>query len=175
MLIKEKNGLNGFLAVPVTFNAKTLWYEQKNIVLTVGEEEGELRWDFKWDSRFSNYSTRNLIFENKGHTEAPIKVEIEGYVNNPSISIYKDDILTGSLELPIEIQENEKIIYSTKDTDLYLVKESANGMQTNLFSVLDPNFVNFMKLNKGVNQIKLTADDDITKAKITIYVEYKAV
>lgn len=175
MLTKQKNGLNGALIVPTTFNAKTLWYEQKNIVLTVGEEEGEIRWDFKWDSKFSNYSTRNMIFENKGHTEAPIKLEIEGYVNNPSILVYKDGELTGSLELPVEIEENERLIYSTRDTDLYLVKQDANGVETNLFNALNPNFVNFIKLNKGVNQIKLTADEDITKAKITIYVEYKAV
>lgn len=172
---KSEIGSNGVLVVPAMFNAKSLWYEQKNIVLTVGEEEGEIRWDFVWDSRFADYTTRNLIFENKGHTEAPIKLEIEGYVNNPSIFVYKDKELTGSLELPVEIEENEKLIYSTRDTDLYLVKEDANGEQINLFNALNPNFINFIKLNKGVNQIKLIADEDITRAKITIYVEYKAV
>ena len=58
---------------------------------------------------------------------------------------------------------------------MYLIKKDANGNETNLFDVLNPNFINFMKLSKGVNQIKLAADEDITKAKITIYVEYKAV
>lgn len=163
------------LPCPVIMNCKSLWYEQKNIVLSVGENEGEIRWDFVWDSKFADYSTRNLIFENKGHTEAPIKLEIEGYVNNPSIFIYKDKELIGSLELPVEIQANEKLVYSTRDTDLYLIKKDANGNETNLFDVLNPNFINFMKLSKGVNQIKLAADEDITKAKITIYVEYKAV
>lgn len=157
------------------FNAKSLWYEQKNIVLNVEESEGEIRWDFAWDSKFADYSTRNLIFENKGHTEAPIKLEIEGYVNNPSIFIYKDKELTGSLELPVEIQANEKLIYSTRDTDLYIVKQDVNGVKTNLFDALNPNFINFMKLSKGVNQIKLAADEDITKAKITIYEEFKSI
>lgn len=58
---------------------------------------------------------------------------------------------------------------------MYLVKEDSNGIQTNLFDALNPNFINFIKLNKGINQIKMSADEDITKAKITIYVEYKAV
>ena len=156
-------------------NCKSLWYEQKNIVLNVSEEDGEIRWDFEWDSRFADNTTRNLIFDNKGHTEAPIKLEIEGYVKNPSIFIYKNHNLISSLELPIEIQENEKLIYSTRDTDLYLIKQNADGTINNLFDILNPNFINFIKLNKGINQIKLTANEDITKAKVTIYEEYKAV
>ena len=170
-----KFGTNGVLNVPVTFDAKSLWYEQKNIVLTVGDEEGEIRWDFEWDSRFVDYSTRNLLFENKGHTEAPIKLEIEGYVKNPSIFIYKNGKLTGSLELELELQEKEKLIYCTKDTDLIIKKQNADGTEENLFDLLNPNFINFIKLNKGINQVKLLAEEDITKAKITIYVEYKAV
>lgn len=161
--------------MPVTFNAKSLWYEQKNMVISVGEEEGEIRWDFEWDSRFSDYSIRNLLFENKGHTDAPIRVEIEGYVKNPSIFVYKNGELTGNLELTLELQENEKLIYCTKDTELTIKKENTDGTETNLFNSLSPNFINFIKLNKGINQIKLLAEEDITKAKIMVYVEYKAV
>lgn len=175
MQTKAKFGTDGVLRVPAIFNCKSLWYEQKNIVLTVGEEEGEIRWDFEWDSRFADYSIRNLFFENNGHTEAPIKLEIEGYVKNPSIFIYKNGELTGSLELELEIQENEKLIYCTKDTELLIKKQNTDGTETNLFDCLSPNFINFIKLNKGINQIKLLADEDITKAKITIFVEYKAV
>lgn len=163
------------LTCPILMNTKSLWYEQKEVVLTVGEEEGELRWDFEWDSRFSDYSIRNMIFENKGHTEAPVKLEIEGYVKNPSLFIYKNNELTGKLELTLELQEGEKLIYCTKDTDLYLKKQNVDGTETNLFECLSPNFINFLKLNKGVNTIKLMAEQDITKAKLTIYVEYKAV
>ena len=163
------------LPCPIMMNCKSLWYEQKNIVLTVGEEEGEIRWDFEWDSRFADYTTRSLLFENKGHTEAPIKLEIEGYVKNPSIFIYKNGELTGSLELTLELQENEKLIYCTKDTELLIKKQNADGTEENLFDLLSPNFINFIKLNKGINQVKLLAEEDITKAKITIYEEYKAV
>lgn len=116
-----------------------------------------------------------MLFENKGHTEAPIKLEIEGYVKNPSIFIYKNGELTGSLELKLELQENEKLIYCTKDTELLIKKQNADGTEENLFDLLSPNFINFIKLNKGINQVKLLAEEDITKAKITIYEEYKAV
>lgn len=172
---KTEKDPSGVLICPATFTTKSLWYEQKETVLTVGEDEDEIRWDFTWDSRFADYSTRSMIFENKGHTEAPFKLEIEGYVKNPSIFIYKDNKLTGKLELTLELQENEKLIYCTRDTDLYLIKQDTEGVETNLFECLSPNFVNFLKLNKGVNVIKLLAEQDITKAKITTYVEYKAV
>ena len=163
------------LTCPILMNTKSLWYEQKELAITVGEDQSEIRWDFTWDSRFADYSIRNMILENKGHTEAPFKLEIEGYIKNPSIFIFKNNQLTGKLELTLELQENEKLIYCTRDTDLYLTKQDAEGIETNLFECLSPNFVNFLKLNKGVNIIKLLAEQDITKAKITTYVEYKTV
>lgn len=166
---------NGVLVVPATFTVKSLWYEQKNIVLTVEAQSGEIRWDFVWDSRFVDYSIRNLVFENKGHAEAPIKLEINGYVENPAIQIIDNNGNEKSLELPVIIDTGEKLIYSTRDTDLYIVKVDANGVETNLFDCINPNFINFIKLSKGVNQIKITANEDITSATLTIYVEYKAV
>ena len=91
--------------------------------------------------------------------------------------IYINKILIENMKKSVKFifKPSKKLIYSTRDTDLYIVKQSANGTQTNLFNALNPNFINFIKLNKGVNQIKMTADEDITKAKITIYEEYKSI
>ena len=55
MFKKQKNGLNGYLIVPVTFTAKSLWYEPREITYNIDVITNELRWDFTWDPIFSNY------------------------------------------------------------------------------------------------------------------------
>lgn len=175
MLIKVKFGANGVLSVPVTFNAKTLWYEAKEVVYTIDSVSNELRWDFTWDSTFTAYDNRNILFENKGHEDAPFKLELDGEVVNPIITILEDNIEVKKLSLDgLTISQGETFIYNTKDTEQQIIKTSGSGT-TNLFDFLNPNFINFFKLRKGASTIRLEADGEITSGKLTIYVQYKAV
>lgn len=171
---KEKNGTDNVLRVPATFNCKSLWYEAKEVIYTIDTATNEIRWDFKWDSIFSAYDNRNIIFDNKGHTEAPFKLELNGEVISPIITILEDDVEVKKLDLTgLTIAEGETFIYNTKDTEQEIVKVG-NG-KTNLFDFLNPNFINFFKLRKGASKIRLEAEGEITKGKLTIYVQYKAV
>ena len=174
MLKKQKNGLNGYLIVPTTFTAKSLWYEPQEIIYTIDSITNELRWDFTWDPIFSNYDNRNIIFNNEGHIEAPFLLELDGEVVNPIITITDS---TGTKELNLTgltIEDDTKFIYNTKDTEqaIYILD---NGSKTNLFEFLNPNFINFYKLEKGVSTISLVADTEITSGKLTIFVQYIAV
>lgn len=73
----------GMLACPVTFNGLSLWYEQIVTNYTIEKIDNEIQWDFVWDSRFADYTSRSIVIENDGHVEAEIKVEIFGHVINP--------------------------------------------------------------------------------------------
>lgn len=163
------------LSCPIAMNAKSLWYEQKEIVYDIKTQENEVRWNFRFNSKFVNYNNRNIIFENKGHAEAPIKLEMMGYLINPSILISVNGKELYGLHLNLTLLEGEKLLYFTKDTDLYIYKQDAEGNLTNLFEDLDLNRVNFFKLPKGLCEISLTAENNVQNAKLTIYVEYKAV
>jgi len=173
-LIKHKNGADGFLIVPVTFTAKSLWYEPREITYNIDVISNELRWDFVWDPIFSNYDNRNIIFNNEGHIEAPFLLELDGEVINPIILI-TDSSGTRELDLTgLTVGSGTKFIYDTRDTSeaIYLL----NGdTKTNLFDFLNPNFINFFKLKKGVSTISLVADAEITSGKLTIYIQYVAV
>lgn len=172
---KTEIGQNGFLMVPATFNAKSLWYEAQEVVYTIDSVSNELRWDFQWDAIFTSYDSRNITFENKGHEEAPFKLELNGEVIDPIITILEDNVEVKQLDLTgLTIGAGEKFIYNTKDTEQQIIKKS-NNTETNLFSFLNPNFINFYKLRKGVSTIRLEADGEITSGKLTIYVQYKAV
>ena len=163
------------LTCPITMNCKSLWYEANEVVYTIDTTIDEIRWDFKWDSIFSAYDNRNIIFDNKGHAEAPFKLELNGEVINPIITILEDDVEVKKLDLTgLTIAEGETFIYNTKDTEQQIVKINSNET-TNLFDFLNPNFINFYKLRKGTSKIRLEADGEITSGKLTIYVQYKAV
>lgn len=174
MLRKHKNGLNGFLIAPVIFDAKTLWYEPREITYNIDVITNELRWDFQWNPIFSNYDNRNIVFNNEGHVEAPFLLELDGEVINPIITI-TDSTETKELDLTgLTIQNGTKFIYDTRDTSqaIYLLN---NNTKTNLFNFLNPNFINFLKLRKGVSTISLVADAEITSGKLTIFIQYVAV
>ena len=172
---KEKYGTDGVLRVPATFNCKSLWYEAKEVVYTIDSVTNELRWNFQWDSIFTAYDNRNIIFDNKGHAEAPFKLELNGEVVSPIITILEDDVEVKKLDLTgLTIATGETFIYNTKDTEQEIVKIGSGGT-TNLFDFLNPNFINFFKLRKGASKIRLEAENEITSGKLTIYVQYKAV
>lgn len=172
---KGEFGTDGVLRIPITFMCKSLWYEAKELVYNIDSVTNELRWDFEWNSAFTSYDNRNIVFENKGHTEAPFKLELNGEVINPKITIFEDEKEVGKLDLTgLTINSEEKFIYNTKDTGEQIYKEGAMWKE-NLFNFLNPNFINFYKLRKGVSKIRLEADNEITNGKLTIYVQYKAV
>lgn len=172
---KGEIGIDGVLRIPITFISKSLWYEAKEVVYNIDSVTNEVRWNFKWNSAFSSYDNRNIVFENKGHTRAPFKLELNGEIMNPIITIFEEEQEVARLDLTgLIVKTGETLIYNTKDTKEQIYKKTETGKE-NLFTFLNPNFINFYKLRKGVSKIRLEADNEIINGKLTIYVQYKAV
>ena len=147
-LEKTEIQTTGVISEPIAFACLSLWYEENKYIYTVEEITDELRWDFEWDARFTDYENRSVTFENKGHVKAPFLLEMGGYILNPCISVYVNKEKVNELKLDITINENEKLIYSTKDNELLLCKQLKDGTMQNLFNSLDLNNINFFKLPK---------------------------
>lgn len=145
---KGQKGLNGLLICPVIFTTKSLWYEQKEVVYNITTQEDEVRWNFRFNSRFVSYNNRKIIFQNQGHTDAPFLVEMDGYLLNPSILIEVNGEEIYELTFNLTIQAEEKLFYCTRDTDLFVYKQASDGTITNLFDSLDLNKINFFKIPK---------------------------
>ena len=177
----EKNPDTGVLSSPIDLDCKSLWYEEKTVTQAIEPTEDEVRWDFKWDSKFTGYDSRSLQTVNEGHVEAPIEVEIDGHVLNPSIELYVDGELVQTVEFNVEIDGYEKLLYGTKENGFYVKKQNTDGTTEDLYeyedsSVLDFGNDNVIRLPKGRScEIRLNAETDIEKAKITVYNFYKFV
>ena len=72
------------------------------------------------------------------------------------------------------VAANERLIYSTVDDNLCFKKINDEG-EVNLFQTLDLNGLNFNKLKKGINKIKVTANNEIKEIIIKVYPEEETV
>ena len=177
-ITKTQKQTNGIISETITFDCLSLWYEENTFIHTIQPKTNEIRWDFKWDSKFIDYSTRSLQYINNGHVESPILVEINGHVENPKIELYVEGQLYQELPFTVEIEEYEKLLYGTQEGNFYLNKQKTDGTLENLFKldVLDPKNDEVIRLPKNKScELRLTADNEILNAKVTIFAYYKAI
>lgn len=71
------------LSSSISFDCLTLWYQDKETVYTINKLEEELQWDFRWGTRFADYTSRSITFNNNGHTKASFKLEMNNYLIKP--------------------------------------------------------------------------------------------
>ena len=169
---------NGILSEPVVFDCLSLWYEENTIIYTIEPQTNEIRWNFEWDSRFTDYDTRTLQYINQGHVEAPIYVEIDGQVINPKIELYVEGELYQTVAINTDIAQYEKLLYDSRENQFFIGKQNTDGTKNTLFSLdyIDFENDNVIRLPKNRScEIRLTADNEVLNAKLTIYPRYKAV
>lgn len=161
----------------IVFDCLTLWYQDEETTYTISEMEEEVQWNFRWDARFSDYTSRSIVFDNNGHIEAPLQLEMCNYLINPGFYILKDGKVINELKFPITLQKGEKILYSSKDNELFIRKQNANGSYESLFKqkYIDLNKNNIFRIPKGMCEITLFADNNIYDAKLNIFKQYKVV
>ena len=177
-LTKTEKQTNNVISEAIVFDCLSLWYEESTTIYTIDLLENEMRWDFKWDSEFSDYNSRSLNYINQGHVEAPILVEMEGHLVNPEIQLYVEGELYQTVSFNVEIQQYEKLLYGTKENDFYIAKQNTDGTITSLFNldVIDFENDNVIRLPKNKScELVLVAESEILNAKVTILSYYKAV
>lgn len=175
---KTQKQTNAIISEAIVFNCLSLWYEENIVNYNIEDVENEIRWDFEWDSRFNEYDSRSLSFINEGHTEAPIEVEIKGHVLNPKIELFVEGQLYQTVTFTVDISQYEKLLYGTKENEFYIMKRNPDGTKTSLFNldVIDFENDNVIRLPQNKScEIKISAANDVSEAKITILTYYKAV
>lgn len=174
----EIDKATGMLIVPVAFDCLSLWYKKSNVIYNTTNTGEEIRWDFSWDSKFADYNTRRLQYVNNGHVEAPIIVEIDGHILNPKIELYVEGELYQTVSFNVEIDEYEKLLYGTKENDFYITKQNTDGTLTTLFNLDVINFENdnVIRLPKNKScELRISAENEVLNAQVTILEYYKAI
>lgn len=171
----EKEHKTGHLISDITINGLENWKKEVKIISEIGEDTNEIRWNFIWNSHFSNYNLNSFIYNNTSHTEIGYTIEILGEITNPIIEIFSEDgKVLNKIEYIGTINKTEKLKYSTLDTDICFLKYS-NDEIINLYNSLSLEHANFAKLPKGISKFKIKANNEIKNITIKIYPEYKTV
>ena len=171
---------NGIISEAISFDSKSEWYAPSRVTFDMGASTDEIRWDFRWDSRFSDKSARTINFVNQGQDDARVKIEILGEVVNPVIILDIDGEEYQRINITTTINEGEKLIYSSVENEFEISKVNTNGTKTSLFSTayLNPSQNLCVKIPQNKNcSLTLTTllGTDVQNATITIYEYYKAV
>lgn len=176
---KSEIQTTGIISESIVIDFLSLWYEENKIVYTIKPQANEIRWDFKWNSKFTNYDVRKLQYINQGHVEAPVIIEIDGHIINPKIDLYVEGQLYQSVTFNVDIGEYEKLLYGTKENDFYIKRQKTDGTTESLFNldVIDFEKDNVIRLPRNKScEIRLSTESgEIVNALITIFVYYKAV
>lgn len=177
-ITKTEKNINKLITETVTFECLSLWYEENTFIHKIEPQNDEICWDFRWDSRFSDYDTRSLKYINKGHIEAPVIIEIDGYLENPKIELYVEGQLYQTIPFHITIEQYEKLLYDTRENHFTIAKQNTDGTKSSLFNldVIEFENDNVLRIPKNRScEIRLTADNEVLNAQITIFPQYKAV
>ena len=103
---------------------------------------------------------------------------MEGQLVNPEIQLYVEGQLVQSVPFNITIETGQKLLYGTRENDFYIKRKNTNGTYTDLFNLDVINFANDNVIRLPQNkscELRLTADNDVLHAQVTILAFYKAV
>ena len=160
----------------IQLNCKGIYYTEDSKRFVVEELEGESRFPLPFPFTFNDYSSVAIDYYNKGHAEGEILAEIYGYTQQPTIELYVNGVLKYKVFFDLTIEEGQKLLYSAKDGDNYVVLEDIDGTQTNIPNCLTLENNNFFKLPKGVSALKTTsATGAMNKIVFRILTAYKGV
>ena len=176
---KTQKQTDGIIKETITFDCLSLWYEENTIEYTIEPMQDEMRWDFYWNSYFNDSNSTNIEYANKGHVEAPIQLEIDGAVSNPKIQLFVEGVLYQTVSISTNILEFEKLIYNSRENQFEISRIKTDGSKEKLFKLGVIDFKNediVVRIPKSKScEIRLSADNTISSAKLTILPQYKCV
>lgn len=172
----ELDPTTGCLICPIQLKCKGLYYTEDNKRFIMEQLEGESRYNVTYPFKFNDYSTVGVTYNNTGHSEADLLAEVYGYVIDPILELYVNNILKHRVTFNITVQSGQKLLYSSKDGDNYVILEAADGTQTNVINCLDLANDNFFKMPKGISTVNLGSDSGVlSKVIFHIMTRYKGV
>lgn len=142
--------------VPVQFICKSLFYTSEKFEYHVQRSDKEIRWDFRWETKFNDQNSVFFSFHNNGHVESPFVLSFTGYCLNPAITVIQAGKQLYKSVYSVELQANERLEISTFDGDLYIQKNGADAKEC-----LDFTQENFFKLPTGDSEIYFSCDAGI--------------
>jgi hypothetical protein len=160
----------------VDFDCKGLWYTATDTRFTVEQIEGQSSYDLLFDYTFNDFASTELFVTNSGHTDAQLVVEMFGFIDNPVIQLFQNNVKLYEVSFTKEVLADEKLIYSARDGQTYVKHIDDLGVETNAISTLDLTKDNFFQIPKGVSKIVVSSDGGLSSRIVfRIITQFKGV
>lgn len=159
----QKGGysIGNTFTVPVKFVCKSLFHTEEQFYYQIQKAEREVRWNFRWETKFNDANSVYFVFNNDGHVESPFILSFIGYCLNPEMQVLHDGAELYNVKWNVELQGNDRLTMSSFDDDLYI---EVNGVDRK--DILDFTNQNFFKLPVGTTEIHFRSEagrmNDIT-------------
>lgn len=140
------------LEVPVRFVCKSLFYTEEKFEYHIERAEKEVRFPFRWPTRFNDKGVINFGFDNNGHVDSPFLLSCIGYCVNPTVTVMQEGAVVHSVTFNLTLEHGQKLEFSTFDDDL-LIEVDGVGRK----DCLDFTKENFFKIPKGVSDIRFSS------------------
>lgn len=176
------------LSCPINMIAKSLWYIKTSTkVDIISTASSSTRYSYMFPSSFNDYANGYLSVDNDGSVGAAFTVEMYGALANPVITIEVNGTEVSRVEINSSISSGQRIIYSSKDGNLYCYKGTDSQIEgfkrngvidglTNLVSGMSLSNENFFKIPTGESKLHVTADSALTNSIfVEIFKSYRAV
>ncbi len=148
--------------VPSNFLADLEWLESKLVEVMACFE---FPLSFQPNIIVGDIEKGQIILQNNGDVETPIRIEIPGYVETPTIK----NLTTGEfIKIYTPIRANEKMYIDTSFGNKSVVIIDDNGNKRNAFNYIDLNST-FFQLALGENLIRFNAEVGNDTANVKIY------
>ena len=134
---------------PVRFACKSLFYTEEKFEYHIERAEKEVRFPFRWETRFNDKGVINFGFNNNGHVESPFTMSCVGYCINPSITVMQDGEVVRRITFNLTLEYGQKLVFSTFDDNLMIEVDGVNRRDC-----LDFTKDNFFKIPKGITDIR---------------------
>lgn len=145
----DKGGYSkGVFKVPVKFICKTLFYTEEKFEYQIQRTDREIRWDFRWETKFNDANYVYFTFVNNGHVESPFVLSFIGYCKNPEMQVLHNGKEIYKVNFTVEMEATDRLTLSTFDDDLYIEINGESRMD-----VLDFANENFFKLPRGTTEV----------------------
>lgn len=150
----DKGGYNrSQFVVPIKFVCKSLFYTEEKFEYRIERAPREMRWDFRWETRFNDLNYVYFYFDNDGHVDAPYQLSFTGYCKNPSMQVIMDNQIIYELKFDLTLEKGDTLVLSTFDDDLYL---EVNGVDRR--ECVDFTKDTFFKIPHGNSEIYFRAE-----------------
>lgn len=134
--------------VSASFVCKSLFYTEEQFEYHIKRADREVRWDFRWETRFNDLNYVYFRFENTGHVESPFSLSFTGHCTDAAMMVYQEGRLINQVRFNLTLLGSETLSISTFDDDLRIEVDGADRKDC-----LDFTNDNFFKLPIGASEV----------------------